>query len=282
MLNDLQAFQSEEHQPFLLQGGTPAAVLVHGFPGTPAEMRPLGQALHDLGWTVHAPLLPGFGAQINKLGEHGNADWVAAVENALRALRQDHSPLLLIGFSLGGALALQTAAKSPPDALALLAPFWQAENIVWALTPILTRIFPTLRPVQLMKRLKMNPNDPEVRKGMADFFPPDTDFDDPRTQQTLAEFAIPTRIFRELHHAGQMGYRAARKVRVPTLVVQGRQDTLVTPALTRKLIAQIGGQVRYHEVDAEHALGDSQGAVWEHVKQVVCMFAASKVQGVAV
>ncbi len=57
----LALFQGEEHQPFHWVAGPPAALLVHGFPGTPAELRPLGQALYEAGWTVSAPLLPGFG-----------------------------------------------------------------------------------------------------------------------------------------------------------------------------------------------------------------------------
>jgi alpha-beta hydrolase superfamily lysophospholipase len=56
----LLAFQGPEHLPFLWPGGQPAALLVHGFPGTPAEMRPLGEALHQAGWTAQGILLPGF------------------------------------------------------------------------------------------------------------------------------------------------------------------------------------------------------------------------------
>ena len=56
-----------EHETFTLPGGRPAALLLHGFLGTPAEMRGLGEALHEQGWTVYAPLLPGFGSDIETL-----------------------------------------------------------------------------------------------------------------------------------------------------------------------------------------------------------------------
>ncbi|MBE7551008.1 MAG: hypothetical protein HS126_08035 [Anaerolineales bacterium] len=36
-----QVFQGVEHQSFTLTRGASQALLVHGFPGTPAEMRPL-------------------------------------------------------------------------------------------------------------------------------------------------------------------------------------------------------------------------------------------------
>ena len=61
---ELRAYQGPEHEPFFWEAGEPAALLVHGFPGTPAEMRPLGEVLHEAGWTVHGVLLPGFGPQI--------------------------------------------------------------------------------------------------------------------------------------------------------------------------------------------------------------------------
>ncbi|MBN1992742.1 MAG: alpha/beta hydrolase [Anaerolineae bacterium] len=33
----IKPFQGDEHQPFYWNGGQPAALLVHGFPGTPAD-----------------------------------------------------------------------------------------------------------------------------------------------------------------------------------------------------------------------------------------------------
>ncbi len=45
-------FNGPEHADFTIPGGDPAALLVHGFPGTPAEMRPLAEALNERGWTA--------------------------------------------------------------------------------------------------------------------------------------------------------------------------------------------------------------------------------------
>ena len=66
-LRSLPLFTEDEHQPFrksargAMRG---AALLVHGFPGTPADMRPLAASLAAAGWDVDAPLLPGFGPEI--------------------------------------------------------------------------------------------------------------------------------------------------------------------------------------------------------------------------
>ena len=42
----LKVFQGEHHADFLIERGEPAALLIHGFPGTPAEMRPLAPLLN--------------------------------------------------------------------------------------------------------------------------------------------------------------------------------------------------------------------------------------------
>ena len=55
-LKTLGLFQEAKHEPFFWPAEGPAAVLVHGFPGTPAEMRPLAKSLHERGWTTAGPL----------------------------------------------------------------------------------------------------------------------------------------------------------------------------------------------------------------------------------
>ena len=76
-------FNGPEHADFTISGGKPAALLVHGFPGTPAEMRPLAQALNERGWTVRGLLLPGFGSDLDTLPFRRAEDWTRSVRNAL-------------------------------------------------------------------------------------------------------------------------------------------------------------------------------------------------------
>src|SRR5687768_903431 len=105
-------FQGEEHRPFLLNGDRGAALLVHGFPGTPAEMRPLATVLNNAGWTTKGILLPGFGAEIETLGGRDPADWVESVRLAASDLQRNHHPVLLIGNSMGAALCLRVVAQN--------------------------------------------------------------------------------------------------------------------------------------------------------------------------
>ncbi|NWF68864.1 MAG: alpha/beta fold hydrolase [Chloroflexi bacterium] len=271
MFGSFQPFSGDEHKAFRLNGQHPAALLIHGFPGTPAEMRPLAEALHAIGWTAEAPLLPGFGADIATLPQRKRAQWLAAVHAALTDLQREHHPVIVIGNSLGGALALEMAAhsnQSPPNALVLLAPFCQIDHVLWQALPVLKHVFPQFRPFKLFKPDFSNP---ETRKGIANFMP-DADLDDPQIQAAIREFALPIAMFNEIRGAGAAAKRLAPRVRLPALFVQGTQDELVRPTQTRRLLQRYGGSAQYREVPAAHDLVKRDAPAWPHVEQVVLDF----------
>lgn len=270
------AFQSEEHQPFYWQAGQPAALLVHGFPGTPAEVRPLAQAFRRAGWSVQGMLLPGFGPQIETLPGRRCADWTDAVAEALAALKRRHHPVVLVGYSLGGALALQAAARAAPDALVLLSPFWKLEHVLWMLLPALKRVLPGVRPFRL---LKMDFSDPEVRAGIHNFMP-DADLDDPAVQQAIRDFRLPLELFAQIRQAGMLAYRSAPRISpaLPALVIQGDADDLVRPSLTRQLAQRLPAPPRYVEVPARHDLLLPDKPAWPQIEQTVLRFSMDLLQ----
>src|SRR2546429_9501847 len=66
---------------FSLPGSRPlGCLLVHGFTGTPEEMRPLGEALAARGFPVYAVLLAGHGTDVAELARTCWTDWFASVE----------------------------------------------------------------------------------------------------------------------------------------------------------------------------------------------------------
>lgn len=267
-VESLKLFEGIEHQPFTWAGGQPAALLVHGFPGTPAELRPLGASLHQLGWTVHGPLLPGFGPEIGTLFERRHAEWVDAVHNALNNLRQTHHPVLLVGYSMGAALALQVAVAQPPSGLILLAPFWKFGNwwqqvVGFLLKPFLRRMRPFL---------KADFSDPEVRRNVSNFLS-GVNLDDPDVQQALRELSVPVSIFEQLHHVGQAAYRQAGRAALPTLVIQGLQDEVSRLPYTRRLLQRLPGPLQYMEVNVGHDLVNPERQSWRQIEQTVQLFA---------
>jgi len=266
-----RSFQDPRHSSFLLPGGRPGALLVHGFPGTPAEMLPLGRLLHEDGWTVQGLLLPGFGAEFPGLLSMPQDRWREAVNAALAALRSDHQPVLLAGYSLGAALAIAAACVDTPDALLLLAPFWRLGSPLQRTAGALLRPF---LPQYVRFFAKADFGDPELRQSLGSFFP-ETDFDDPGFQDELRELTVPLSLLRELDRAGRQAYRAAPRLAVPVLILQGVQDRLARPEHTRRLAARIPGDGSLVELPADHRLLAEASPWWDTLTETASRFARS-------
>jgi carboxylesterase len=271
-------FTAPEHQDFLLNPSTtlsgtgrrPAALFIHGFPGTPLEMRPLADALNERGWTCRGILLPGFGTQIETLPRRAWTEWLDAVMDALTAMKRDHAPILLVGHSMGGSVAISAAARFPVDGLVLLAPYWRNRGLLWTLMPVLKYLVPRVKPFKIMGA-KMD--DPRLRKEIEDFLP-ELDLDDSQTQQAMRDFVVPLSMFDELRKVGAAGYRSAPGVTCPTLVVQGTDDTTIRPEDTRRLADRFAGPVARIEVRAEHELPFAASPVFPQVREAVLAFAS--------
>lgn len=262
-------FTGPEHGDFLLEGGRPAALLVHGYPGTPYEMRPLAEALHERGWTCRGILLPGFGAQIESLPQRRWTEWREAVLAALSALRRNHAPLLLVGHSMGAAVGLTAIEHLPVDGLVLIAPFWRTRGLLWALLPILKHLFPRVKPFRLMKT---EIDDPRLLKNIRDFLP-EVDLTNPQTIAAIRNFEVPVGMFDELRQVGLAGWRAASKVTCPTLLLQGTKDVTVHPEDTRRLARRLRGPVHFIEVRAAHELVFADSPAFPEVRQALLAFA---------
>ncbi|GAB4526645.1 MAG: alpha/beta fold hydrolase [Anaerolineae bacterium] len=269
-----KAFQGEEHQPFFLHGSErQAALLVHGFPGTPAEMRPFAQVLHTAGWTVQGVLLPGFGPDIETLAERTHAEWLTAVRTALRDLQAEYEHVILVGHSMGGALCIEIAATAPtpPQALILFAPFWKLTHVLWEGMPVLKYLFPQPR---IFRVLNLDFNDPEVRAGIHNFMP-DIDLDDPQTQQAIRDFPVPVKMFAQIYEAGRNAHRLAPMIRIPALVFQGQADELVRPHLTMHMVKRFGGEMNYHALYGEHNIISPTTPDWPKITQYALDFLKS-------
>lgn len=261
-------FRGAEHQPFVWEGGRPAAVLIHGFPGTPAEMRPIGEVLHRAGWTVHGVLLPGFGPEMGTLFERGRADWIGAVTGRVKALRDRHALIMLVGFSFGGAVALNAAVAERVDALVLAAPFWRLggtrERVIWG---VVKRLFPTFQPFRRMDFAM-----PQMRAGLGKMLP-GVNLDDPEIQAELRALRVPARVVDEVAGMGVAAKRAAETVRVPTLIVQGRQDEVVFPKFTQALVETFPVRPEVMEVASGHEVLSAESPAWGEVAARVGTFA---------
>ena len=98
------------------------SLLIHGFTSSPAEMQELAATLRERGYHVALPLLPGHATQPEELLHVTYQDWIATVETALQTLQAHTQKQIVIGLSMGGALALHLAANFDFAGIVALAP----------------------------------------------------------------------------------------------------------------------------------------------------------------
>lgn len=124
-----------------------AALLVHGFSGSPTNYHDLPDVLARDGWRVRVMTLPGHGRSPREFAATSGEAMLNGVLEELRALKAKYRMVALTGHSLGGALVTLAATQEPVDALILYAPFFGLEidehspiplgSIVQCIAPVL-------------------------------------------------------------------------------------------------------------------------------------------------
>ncbi len=157
-------------EPFSLgpqSPGTKGVLVVHGFTGTPFEMRLMGEDLARRGFAVEGVRLAGHGGTTKDLAKTTWHDWYASAETALARLRArvGDKPVAVAGLSMGGLVTLELARHHASDIAAICvmsAPLWlQPQAIQFAKT--MMRI-PMLRRASLPKLAGSDIRDPELKK----------------------------------------------------------------------------------------------------------------------
>jgi carboxylesterase len=100
-------------EPFDLGSGDLGVLLIHGFCGTPPEMRDLGEHLAERGFRVHGALLAGHGTSPEELARTGWSDWLDSAQAQLDSLKRQSRLVFVAGQSMGGTLSLLLAARNP-------------------------------------------------------------------------------------------------------------------------------------------------------------------------
>ena len=100
-------------EPYLLLGDSskPACLLIHGFTGTPKEMRLMGEYLHGQGHTCLGVRLTGHATQPEDMIRARWTDWTASVEDGYNLLCGLNREIFLVGLSMGGNLALLMSTR---------------------------------------------------------------------------------------------------------------------------------------------------------------------------
>ena len=135
------------------------AVLVHGLTDSPYSMRAVGETLKARGYYGVALRMPGHGTVPAGLTTAVWEDWLAAVRIGVRHVRErigPDKPLVLVGYSNGGALVLKYALDQVergdgvrPTKLALISPMIGVPPFAW-----LARVISFLGPVPYFEKAR--------------------------------------------------------------------------------------------------------------------------------
>jgi carboxylesterase len=124
-------------EPFFFPGGRTGILLIHGFTGTPKEMRWMGEYLNrELGFTCLGVRLSGHATRPKDMVRSRWTDWTASVEDGYNLLRGAADEIYFVGLSMGGALSLLMSTRlqvkgivtmSAPYELPSKYPAWQIQ-----------------------------------------------------------------------------------------------------------------------------------------------------------
>jgi carboxylesterase len=215
-----------ETEPFLQIGPAPlGVVLIHGFTGTPKEMRGLGESLAARGFSVLGIRLAGHATRIEDMARMRYTDWMADVQDGYALMHNIREKVALVGLSMGGALSLTMACRLEVAAVAALS------------TP-----FELPRPVSDWTLRLLSWIHPYLPKGKEQ---PGSDWFDPQAWKEHVSYPYnPARSILELKRLLEEMRNALPQVRAPVLLMHSRQDTYVPPEHMEKIYERLGSAHR--------------------------------------
>jgi len=194
-------------EPFFFQGGPTGCLLIHGFTGTPKEMRWLGEYLADQGHTVLGVRLAGHATEPCDMIRSRWYDWIASVEDGWHLLSSCAERIFVIGLSMGGVLSLTFSAYFPVAGVVAMATPHHLPN-----DPRL----PFVKPLSLVM--------PYIPKNVSDWY------DQEAFNQHTCYPVDPTRSFAELRDLVLQMQEVLPKVIAPALLIYSRDDQTVLAA----------------------------------------------------
>ena len=200
-------------------GARSSVILLHGFGGTPRDLRALAERLADRGFRAIVPVVPDqtgttFAYGRGRVSAAGYADWL--LDLIRRETAASGQPPGLVGFSMGGALATLAAVDHAVAKLVLISPYFNLpERIQWVagVTNWLRWIVPVV---------------PKVAKGQ--ILDPDG-----YKEYATGSYFVSLRAAQRLSQITRIARDKAPHLTVPTLVLASTRDGVASFATTEKL-----------------------------------------------
>ncbi len=98
-----------------------AVLFIHGFMGSPKQFNYLLPVAESFGCDAYALLLPGHGGTFDEFAKTGLAQWERHVQANIDDVRGKYKAILLVGHSMGGLLAIESAVQDSRGIRGILA-----------------------------------------------------------------------------------------------------------------------------------------------------------------
>ncbi|MDR4533256.1 alpha/beta fold hydrolase [Glutamicibacter sp. PS] len=127
--------------------GRDAVLLIHGFTGSTAAMKPWAEHFERQGFATATPVLPGHETRWQDMLSVPFGEWIAATEQAFDDLQARHARVFVAGLSMGGALALHLATRRNVAGVSLVNPGLIVDNRVAPYTKWLRLAVRSVKPI---------------------------------------------------------------------------------------------------------------------------------------
>ena len=191
---------------------TRTAILVHGFVGSPFDLKPLAESLAKNDFKVVVPVLPGqlkksFAYDRTKYSPTFFTNWLAEIIE-IETEKNGKKPCL-VGFSMGGTISTVVASQNSIEKLVLIAPFYSlvfADEFVHKSSRILRWVFPLV---------------PKFKKGFINI-PEGYD------NYECGSYIVSLDVYNYLEILAGIANKVAPDISVPVLVVGSRNDVVAS------------------------------------------------------
>lgn len=215
-VKDMKAPQA---QPFFLQGGRHGVLLLHGFTGTAAHMRLIGEELHAQGFTVKGVNLPGHGTTMEDMAKTDWKMWLHAAKSAFLELKATCDHVSVAGLSMGGVLTMILAEQMDVTAAAPISAPTAVKARGLALAGLAHHF---------IKHIWWNP--PTERQDVLD------------QRYDYGYPGFPTQCGASLHKLMTLARRNLFAITCPILVVQSHGDETIAPESAETILSGVSSE----------------------------------------
>jgi carboxylesterase len=205
---------------FEVKAGPVGVLLLHGLSGIPDEVKPVSDYLGPRGYSTLGPLLAGHGTTPKDLARTHWQDWAQDAREAYESLKSRCEKVFVGGLSMGGDLALHLAAHFP------------IVGVISMAAPVKIHDF-RFNGIAFFRFLQWRTSN--LTGGVLD----------PSAPPHVTYPYVATRNLHELKKLMDQVLKDLPAITAPSLIVQGRKDSMVPPDNGERIYQGIGSALKH-------------------------------------